>query len=44
VAENQTVVHVTKSGSPMWMLAGLAALAALGGGGAGWLLRRRRMV
>jgi LPXTG-motif cell wall-anchored protein len=39
---NATVVHVTKSGTPVWMVAGLAAAAALIGGAVGWLLRQRR--
>lgn len=42
LVRNATVVHVTKSGTPVWMVAGLAAAAALIGAAVGWLLRQRR--
>jgi hypothetical protein len=42
VTQTATLVKVTHSGLPLWVGAGLAALAGLGGAGIGWMLRQRR--
>lgn len=42
VAQAATVVRVTHSGAPMWLVVGLAGVAAVGGAGIGWVLRQRR--
>jgi Bacterial protein of unknown function (DUF916) len=42
VAQAATVVKVTHSGTPLWVVAALAGVAAVGGAGIGWVLRHRR--
>ena len=42
VAPAQTVVKITHSGLPTWLVAGLAGVAAVSGAAAGWVLRQRR--
>jgi hypothetical protein len=41
-AQAATIVKVTHSGTPLWVVAALAGAAGIGGTGIGWALRQRR--